>query len=96
MTRLLLCTATILALTASANAQREGGAYFGPFSRGDSSGGNFSGTHPCTYTTIGEVPRVRAAEGPPDEGQERTLTMTRLLICAATILALTGEEGGQS
>jgi hypothetical protein len=30
-------------------AQREGGAYFGPFSRGDSSGGDFSGTPNCTW-----------------------------------------------
>jgi hypothetical protein len=43
MTRLLLCTATILALTAitPASAQREGGAFFGPFSRGDSSGASY-------------------------------------------------------
>jgi hypothetical protein len=31
MTRLLVCTATILALTASANAQRESGNYMGGF-----------------------------------------------------------------
>jgi hypothetical protein len=31
MTRLLLCTATILALTVSANAQRESGNYMGGF-----------------------------------------------------------------
>jgi hypothetical protein len=49
MTRLLLCTATILALSTPAMAQREGGAYFGPFSRGDSSGGDFSGTPNCTW-----------------------------------------------
>jgi hypothetical protein len=58
MTRLLLCTATILALTTSANAQREGGAYFGPFSRGSSAGGDFSGTHPCTYTTTVRCPKI--------------------------------------
>jgi hypothetical protein len=49
MTRLLLCAATLLALTASAHAQREGGAYFGPFSRGNSSGGDFTGPPNCTW-----------------------------------------------
>jgi hypothetical protein len=50
MTRLLLCTAMILvASVTTSSAQREGGAFFGPFSRGDSSGGDFRGPPDCTW-----------------------------------------------
>jgi hypothetical protein len=52
MTR-LLCAPTIIALllasTTPSSAQREGGAFFGPFSRGNSSGGDFSGPPNCTW-----------------------------------------------
>jgi hypothetical protein len=50
--KLFLATATALALLViPAHAQREGGAYFGPFSRGDSSGGNFgSGAPSCAWS----------------------------------------------
>jgi hypothetical protein len=39
----LVCSALIFASAGStANAQREGGAFFGPFATGNSSGGNFA------------------------------------------------------
>jgi hypothetical protein len=50
MTRLLLCTATILALTASANAQSSsmGNAYFGP-----------SGTGSAVYKQPRPIPKYK-------------------------------------
>jgi hypothetical protein len=48
MKMLLVLVFTVLMLSA-AHAQREGGAYFGPFSRGDSSGAN-------TFPSFGPPP----------------------------------------
>jgi hypothetical protein len=57
MTRLLLCTATILALTVSANAQSSGPA-FGNYFMG---GGGFSGlSNPYQYTQSPTKSAVRA------------------------------------
>jgi hypothetical protein len=64
MTRLLLCTATILALTASANAQRET-SWFGP----NSSAGGYAQPYPpnCTwggaYCPKIEQPKTRRTTG---------------------------------
>jgi hypothetical protein len=54
MTRLLICTATILALTASANAQSSsmGNAYFGPGGGGIPSSSR-SGVDWCKYYNNG-------------------------------------------
>jgi hypothetical protein len=41
MKLLVAIAALTLLCVSTANAQREGGAYFGPFSSGNSSGGNF-------------------------------------------------------
>jgi hypothetical protein len=49
MTRLLLCTATILALTASAHAQRESGNYMGGF-YGTNILGNFRKDSTCSWS----------------------------------------------
>jgi hypothetical protein len=40
-TLIAIAALLMLSCVSTAHAQREGGAYFGPFSRGDSSGGNF-------------------------------------------------------
>jgi hypothetical protein len=61
VTRLLLCTAMLLlfASTTPSSAQREGGAFFGPFSRGSSMGGDFTPpAPPCTYITGPQCPKT--------------------------------------
>jgi hypothetical protein len=60
MTRLLLCTATLLALTASANAQREFSSYFGMNSPPTAAPAPYFGSdqHPCTYTTTVRCPKI--------------------------------------
>jgi hypothetical protein len=49
MTRLLLCTATLLALTGSANAQRESGNYMGGF-HGTNTLGSFLKVSTCSWS----------------------------------------------
>jgi hypothetical protein len=55
--KIVLMTTICLALTVTtAEAQREGGAFFGPFASGNSSGGNFSATG-CAPGYIVKHPR---------------------------------------
>jgi hypothetical protein len=67
MTRILITAAVLTLFATSAYAQREGGAFFGPFSSGNSSGGNFgSRVNPCTWSIdrpkCKEVPSIRGKQ----------------------------------
>jgi hypothetical protein len=59
MTRILITAAVLTLFATSAYAQREGGAFFGPFSSGNSSGGNFGSVvapeRPDTVTSFREL-----------------------------------------
>jgi hypothetical protein len=58
MKYLLVCAVAVLMVT-QANAQREGGAFWGPFAHGNSSGGNFSPSMTCS--SISAADRARCS-----------------------------------
>jgi hypothetical protein len=68
MTRLLLCTATILALTASANAQRESGNYMGGFG-----GSGIIGSIPKSSTCSWSIDKNPWCQQPRQKSIRRTV-----------------------
>jgi len=65
--KIVLMTTICLALTVTtAEAQREGGAFFGPFASGNSSGGNFG----ATGCVPGHIVKHPACNQPPQNQQK--------------------------
>jgi hypothetical protein len=59
-----VCAVGLFAMPEQASAQREGGAFFGPFSHGDSSGASFAGWPPKLPKTAAPVTVKRMAKKP--------------------------------
>ncbi len=54
-----VCAVGLFAMPKQASAQREGGAFFGPFASGNSSGGNFSPSMACQSISAADRARCR-------------------------------------
>jgi hypothetical protein len=83
---ILIPSALIFASAGSitANAQREGGAFFGPFATGNSSGGNFApafcGIAACKPQPVMRTKKAAEAEGRWQSGSKMVATFAPVLL----------------